>query len=109
MSRYIQRWCEHHGDWDEDVDNPAEGCPICIEKGMFKTRQQLERELAELRSLSAPPWLLNVPARKLLAKGLSAYGAGCVDGWNQCRQTMFVEQEIEMIIQQKMKGETDGR
>ena len=52
---------------------------------------------------------VSVPARKLLEKGLSAYGAGCVDGWNQCRQTMFVEQEIEMIIQQKMKGETDGR
>lgn len=28
MSHYIEQWCEKHGDWDMDVDNPG-GCPDC--------------------------------------------------------------------------------
>ena len=46
MSAYIIRWCGIHGDWDDDVDHPAEWCPTCIEQGRYKTRDQLERELA---------------------------------------------------------------
>ena len=46
MSHYITRWCSKHGDWDDDVDHTAEACPLCIADGSFKTRGQLERELA---------------------------------------------------------------
>src|SRR3990167_11216855 len=46
MSHYYTRWCEKHGDWDDDVDNPSEGCPQCIGDGSFKTRSQLEGELS---------------------------------------------------------------
>lgn len=46
MSAYTQRYCRLHGVWDDDVDCSAEGCPTCIEQGLFKTREQLERELA---------------------------------------------------------------
>ena len=50
MSHYIERWCAKHGEWDDDVDSPSEGCPACIEDGSFKTRAQLERELDETRA-----------------------------------------------------------
>ena len=50
MSHYYTRWCETHGDWDDDVDQPEEGCPICIKEGLFKTRAQLEAELVAARA-----------------------------------------------------------
>ena len=50
MSHYYTRWCETHGDWDDDVDQPEEGCPTCIKEGLFKTRAQLEAELAAARA-----------------------------------------------------------
>jgi len=50
MSAYITRWCQEHDEWDEDMDNPSEGCPACIAEGKFKTRAQLEHELAEARA-----------------------------------------------------------
>ena len=53
MSAYTTRWCKEHGDWDDDVDNPAEACPMCIESGAFKTRAQLERDLAAANAENA--------------------------------------------------------
>lgn len=47
MSAFTLRWCKEHGYWEDDVDSPTEACPTCIESGAFKTRAQLERELAK--------------------------------------------------------------
>lgn len=33
MSSYISRWCDKHGDWEQDVDHPGEECPDCVEVG----------------------------------------------------------------------------
>jgi len=49
MGASITRWCQEHGEWDDDVDNLEEGCPDCIEEGKFKTRGQLLNENAALR------------------------------------------------------------
>jgi hypothetical protein len=50
MSEYITRWCELHGDWDEDIDNPAEACPACLATGLFQTRAQLLERIKELEA-----------------------------------------------------------
>lgn len=49
MSHYITRWCQEHGEWDDDVNSPEEGCPTCIAEGKFQTRADLERENVALR------------------------------------------------------------
>mgnify|MGYP001597355872 CR=1 FL=1 len=41
MSHNITRWCPEHGDWDDDVDHPAESCETCIKEGKFETRDQI--------------------------------------------------------------------
>jgi len=48
MSHYIERWCQEHKEWDDDVDCPSEGCPKCIEEGKFKTRAMLKAEVERL-------------------------------------------------------------
>lgn len=53
MSHYIERRCERHGDWSDDIDCPSEACPACIQAGLFKTRSDLLEEIERLRSTLA--------------------------------------------------------
>lgn len=49
MSAYITRWCQEHGEWDMDVDNPRE-CYKCEDEGKLDW-QKKDAEIEHLRSL----------------------------------------------------------
>ena len=48
MSVYIERWCQKHGEWSEDVDNPSE-CPACLAEGTAPS-QVTAADLSRLRA-----------------------------------------------------------
>jgi len=57
MSHYYPRWCETHGEWDQDVDRPYEECPDCTKLGIAPSQletkrvKQLEDDLATATAL----------------------------------------------------------
>lgn len=40
MSTYIERWCEIHEEWEQDIDSPYEECPGCAEAGIAPSQKQ---------------------------------------------------------------------
>ncbi len=46
MSSYITRYCEKHGDWEQDVDDPYAECSQCEAEGIAPS-QRREQEWAE--------------------------------------------------------------
>jgi len=56
MSSYISRWCERHGEWEQDIDNPWQECPACVREGtapsQIAAKEKAERR-AEIVSLRA--------------------------------------------------------
>jgi hypothetical protein len=64
MSSYYTRYCAEHGDWDQDIDRPAEECPECTKAGTAPSQLITKRirELeATLRAVGELPgkWRIN--------------------------------------------------
>lgn len=78
MSHYYTRWCEKHGEWDQDIDRPGEECAECVEEGIAPS-QLRERELFDLkarlaeaerhlREIADMDWRGNCPPAVMVAK-----------------------------------------
>ena len=48
MSHYYTRWCDTHGEWDQDIDRPGDECPDCTAAGTAPSQLQA-KELESLR------------------------------------------------------------
>jgi len=53
MSAYYTQWCQTHGEWSMDIDNPSE-CPKCIELGLTEVQQLREENKFLKAALDSP-------------------------------------------------------
>lgn len=66
MSAYITRYCETHGDWDMDVDNPG-SCPQCPDPlvvAQTRIRELEAKLLSEAKEWHCVGCTCSVPQRR---------------------------------------------
>lgn len=65
MGAYITKWCNHHGEWECDVDSPDDECEQCLNAGNAPSQiaaQATERLLAENAELKRLGYLAGIAA-----------------------------------------------